>query len=100
MKPITPDEASAWSMRSIPDVVIDEFNKIITEELRSGAAVVRQRDIARRISARMGVPVSRIYAEGWLDVEDAFRAAGWTVEYDKPGYNESYDPTFKFSRKR
>lgn len=31
-----------------------------------------------------------------LDVEDVYRAAGWEVTYDKPGYNETYDATFTF----
>jgi hypothetical protein len=38
-----------------------------------------------------------IFHRGWLDVEDAYRAEGWTVVYDKPGYNESYAASFTFS---
>ena len=39
-----------------------------------------------------------IYDKNWLDVEDVYESAGWKVEYDKPGYNENYEPTFTFSR--
>lgn len=28
---------------------------------------------------------------GWLDLEDIYRDEGWTVEYDSPGYNETYE---------
>ncbi len=34
----------------------------------------------------------------WLDVEDVYREAGWVVEYDKPGYCESYEATFTFKK--
>lgn len=34
------------------------------------------------------------------EVLDAvYEKAGWKVSYDKPGYNESYDPYFKFTAK-
>ncbi len=33
----------------------------------------------------------------WLNVEELYRAQGWTVTYDKPGYNESYPATFTFA---
>ncbi len=42
----------------------------------------------------------QLFEKGWLDVEPIFKKAGWDVEYDKPGYNESYPATFKFSRKK
>ena len=39
----------------------------------------------------------KICEEGWLDVEDVYRKAGWEVIYDAPGYNESfYEPSFEF----
>ena len=41
-----------------------------------------------------------VFDNGWLDVEEAHRAAGWRVEYDKPAYNESYDAFFVFSKRR
>jgi len=37
-----------------------------------------------------------IFDRGWLDVEDLYRISGWRVEYHKPGYNETYEPTFEF----
>lgn len=41
----------------------------------------------------------QIYENRWLDIEDSYRAVGWHVEYDKPGYCESYEATFTFKRR-
>ncbi len=42
---------------------------------------------------------SEIYERHLLDVEPSYRAEGWEVEYDKPGYNETYEATFTFRKK-
>ena len=36
----------------------------------------------------------------YLNIEEVFRAVGWVVIYDKPAYNESYEPTFEFRKER
>jgi len=41
---------------------------------------------------------NKIFEMGWLDVEDAYRAQGWNVVYDRPGYCESYEASFIFTR--
>lgn len=40
-----------------------------------------------------------IFAEKWLDVEEIFRQVGWSVSYDNPAYNESYEPSWTFTKK-
>lgn len=45
------------------------------------------------------MPADEVFKKGWLNVEYLFRAAGWEVQYDKPGYNETYEAYFTFSKK-
>jgi len=46
------------------------------------------------------VAEANIFDNHWLDVEPIFEDCGWKVEYDKPGFNENYPATFKFTPKR
>jgi len=46
-----------------------------------------------------GLTRQGMYDKGWMDVEDAYRKAGWDVDFDKPGYNETYEANFTFSKK-
>lgn len=92
---ITPEDADKAREKSIPPEVFEAFNELIVADLDAyGTATVRQCDVEKAIRAKIGTIEMR-----WLDVESSYRAAGWRVEYDKPAYNETYEPTFKFNRK-
>lgn len=96
--PISAADAEKYKQASIPYVAFEAFNELIVENLSSGRASVYQADVVDRM-VKKGLKKDEIYKKGWLDVEPIYRAAGWKVEYDKPGYNESYQPYFVFSRK-
>ena len=99
MKPITPQEASQQRQTQIPDFVIDAFNKLIAKNYRNGRSEVIQNEVMLEILATdADLTRQTVFDNGWLDVEEAYRAAGWRVEYDKPAYNESYDAFFVFSK--
>lgn len=38
----------------------------------------------------------QVFEKHWLDIETAYRQAGWEVEYDKPAYNETYGASWEF----
>lgn len=98
--PITPKQAE--DKKTIPDFVIDAFNDMIVKNLRGNRSYFKQDDVVEEIIsyAPDGTTEEHVYDKGWLDVEDIYRKAGWLVNYDKPGYNESYDATFTFDKKR
>lgn len=103
VKPITPDEVDKG--QHIPDFVIQAFNELIAEAWEGREATVVQKDaVARCIKvAKVGgerVTSTMLFYKGWLNVEGFYRNAGWDVVYDKPGYNESYEATFCFTRAR
>lgn len=109
-RPITPAEARQQKLNSIPEFVIEAVNKLIVKKMspNSKSFILLQEDIIKQIEIegeRMqawkpgGFDYNRVFEENWLDFEDIFRQAGWSVEYDKPTYCESYKPNYKFREK-
>lgn len=95
---ISPSEANAVRKGSIPDVVLETFNRLIVKNLSiGGRATVYQKDVVAALTAA-GLSRDQIFENHWLDVEDSYRDAGWKVAYDKPGYCEDYDAYFVFSK--
>lgn len=94
--PLRPDQLLAEKVEIIPDEVFTVFNGLIAENARRGEATVKQFDAVGRL-VEMGFDRREIYDKKWLDIEDIYRAVGWTVVYDRPGYNETYEPFFVFT---
>lgn len=107
-KPITPAEAAKKKISSIPDEVFEVFNEMIAEKLRGGYATIMQGEAALRVLNRINknradndkVTRGQLFDNGWMDVEPHYEKAGWSVEYDKPGYCETYEASFTFKKKR
>ena len=97
MKPISPNDVVA---PEIPDFVIDIVNRLIRQNYQSRrkCSIIEQREIVKEIKALINIYGLEFNIK-WLDFEELYRNAGWNVEYDKPGYNESYEATFKFTKK-
>lgn len=96
--PIKPEDVGRRHAITIPNEVIEVFNDEIERAWDGTKAVVHQQDLIDRIGSKMTITGASIIERRWLDVESVYRAAGWTVEYDKPGYNETYDPQFTFRK--
>lgn len=97
--PLKADEVEDAKSASIPPEVFEVFNDLITKDLSGGQAVVKQDDVVAALVSRMEVTRQVIFDNGWLNVEHAYEKAGWHVEYDKPGFNESYPATFTFTKR-
>jgi hypothetical protein len=99
--PIRPADVLAVKQRQLPKEVFEAFNELVAESFSNGSAVVRQNDVIKRILSKMpGVTRERVFNDGWLNVEDAYRNQGWNVDHDRPGYNEMYEATFTFTVRR
>lgn len=99
--PITPSQVVQLKRESIPSEVIEAFNEMIATSWNGYEAHFTQRDVISMIQNK-GLRLSgqELCEKGFLDVEDLFRKVGWKVEYDKPGYNEDYDASFSFQKKK
>lgn len=98
-EPIKPEEVAAQRRAAIPDGVIEAFNELIAKNFDGRQARIVQSDVVDLLLER-GVAAYRgdIFNEHLLDVEAVYQAAGWTVTYDRPGYNEAYSAFYVFER--
>jgi len=97
VKPISPKAVGRAKQQSIPSVVFACFNELIAKNYFGGSARVTTKEVVRLL-VRKGLKETDIFSNHWLNVEEAYAIAGWTVKYDKPGYDECYDSYFLFRR--
>jgi hypothetical protein len=97
-KPIKPSEVANRKASTVPDAVFDAFNELIVEEWDGSSATVKQDDVVALIVSKLACERQQVFDRGWLNVEDAFREAGWKVDYDKPGCGERYAAHFTFRK--
>lgn len=100
-KPLSPDEIGMFAANAFPAYVFEAVNKLLA---RSTSGKLYQNAVIEEIisqASKAGVDLTRsdIFDKGYLDFEQAYRAVGWKVSYDKPGYNESYEAHFIFKAK-
>lgn len=96
VRPLNPKEILEKRIADIPDAVLEAFNELIAKNFNGAYAIVRQNEVVKLLVEKKGINKNEIFENHWLDVEDLYRKAGWKVEYDKPGYNETYDAYFEF----
>ena len=93
--PMSPVEAMELQVQQIPDEVFVVFNALIAQNLSYGKSIVKQVHVVNQLREQ-GMDIGEVYRKHWLDVEDSYRALGWKVLYDKPGYNETGEAYFEF----
>ncbi len=94
--PIKPTEIPVAKAVVIPPFVFDCFNKLIVLNFSNGKSHFLLREIAKMVEEECKAH-NMLYNFKFLDVEDAYRANGWKVEYDYPAYCETYDASFTFT---
>jgi hypothetical protein len=87
----------------MPDFVI-AFNAAILRNLTGGmseprASFTQDEVIGMMCGSRPDINPEEIFAKGWLNIESIYEQQGWIVNYDKPGYNETYAATFTFVKR-
>jgi hypothetical protein len=87
--PITPGRILKNRMGAIPGFVFDAINDLLLDLTITNHRVPRLRAcltqgmIITAIQQRSSsLTANEIAAKGWLNFEDAYREAGWTVAYD------------------
>lgn len=97
VQPIKPGEIAKAKQDFIPDEVLSTFNRLIAENYSDGSATVKQCDVVDWLTRDGRFRRTDLFDRGWLNVEEIYRSAGWKVEYDKPGYNETYQAYYVFT---
>ncbi len=94
-KPLKPSDVPNLKAQTLPDEVLEAFNEVIAKHFSGGVATFTQEEVVQLLVSK-GFDRGAIFAKNLLDVEDIYRKEGWSVTYDKPGYNESYSAKFIF----
>ena len=96
--PITPAEAMKAKTQAILSEVFQVFDELITRNISlTGTAKGYQDEAVTMITSKLNIHRSVVFANKWMDVEEAYRQAGWLVEYDKPAYYENYEAYYMFT---
>lgn len=97
---ISPTDIAVQKVKSFPDFVLDEWNKMIAKKFTAGCAcILKDEIIVALLPHTQHGNRKEIFDNHWLDIEEVYRAQGWSVVYDKPAYNESYTASFTFKAK-
>lgn len=97
IRPINVDEIERLKDDVIPDEVILTFNELIVKNFHNGSAKFSLNAVVQSAKAK-GINKQEAFDHHWFDVEPMFRAVGWQVKFDNPGYNESYEAYFVFTK--
>lgn len=100
VKAISPDEIPVQKVLDMPDEVIECWNSMIARAYSGGSARITLKEASAELQNLFGKTHSEIRKLGYLDIEDVYRAEGWKVLYDSPGYNETYEAFYVFSKRR
>lgn len=97
MPAISPKEVKKRKLSKIPEVVFTAVNSFLE---RGHRKIYQTELLAKLKTLAPEINSSEYFDNGWLDFEPKYRAQGWAVEYDKPGYCETYDANWTFKARR
>jgi len=96
IKPITPKEAK--ESKIIPEIMIKAVNRLIREKYRSTGFRITRTLLDEHLEA-LGANFKELHKQNAYDFEEYYGTFGWIVNYDSPGYNESYESYYEFNEK-
>ena len=82
----------------IPPEVFEVFNDLILKNWNGKQAKVCQKEVAVLVAVKLNITRDIVFDKNFLDIENNYRNAGWTVKYDKPAYDENYEAYFLFTK--
>lgn len=96
VEPIKPSEVyqtiPSWIIKGANECIKDHYKELHKESHFTQDTLVKY----CLKYAPEGTKSRIIFENNWLDIEPVYRKVGWIVEYDSPGYCESYPATFTF----
>ena len=96
----TPAQALQYKEEKVIHPGIFEIvNEMLAEQYdggKYGVTLMQPEIIKRFLEKYPDIERETIFEKNWLDFEKIYKKRGWKVEYDKPAYCETYDPSFKF----
>lgn len=104
MKPITPEKVEQIRIHEMPEAIIQATNELIVRKWNGHEANVKVEEIVEqqfRVSGEEQTVAARkeLFEKHYLDIEPAYREAGWKVRFESPDYTEDFPSYFVFSKK-
>lgn len=101
-KPIKPSEVVEAKTSTIPEGVFDAFNELIAKHWDGREADIKLDDACALIRTKMSYNKDEELPNQWLNVEESYRAAGWSVSFESPvGYaGETFAAHYTFKKGR
>jgi hypothetical protein len=102
-KPFTPAQAKAEKVNTIPWMIIEATNQLLAEKHSNYIRIDVDEIIKRAISLDTTNKLKRadIFKNHWMDIEDVYRAQGWSVSHDSSDYTDSHSYSyFTFKKAR
>jgi hypothetical protein len=97
--PISPKDVESAKTARIPPEVIEAANELIAEKWNGYSALFTITELCERARPKLKMEPGSQFKTGQLDIEVVFRKAGWLVDYDNPGYNETYTGFWTFKKR-
>jgi len=104
MKPISPEKVEQIRIHEMPEAIIQATNELIVRSWNGTSATVKVDEIINqyfRVVREEDSVMTRkeLFDKHYLDIEPAYREAGWKVKFESPDYTESFPSYFVFSKK-
>lgn len=97
VKPISPDEVVGKLEEAIPPNVIQAINNVIAKNWNGSSAHFRVSDVLDELN--------KLKAYDDLEIKSfpsnftpIYERAGWKIDVDRPGYCESYETNWTFTK--
>lgn len=96
-RPLKPSEVVTAKKEHIPEIVFNVINSQIVKEWNGTKAVVSYPVVVNILDSAEKFSRDNIH-KMLSGIEEIYEQEGWSVVYDKPGYNESYAANWTFTK--
>jgi hypothetical protein len=80
MNPISPVEARARHIDTIPAEIVGIINELLAERVHKNYIIITQAELTELVT-KAGFSEEDFIGRGWIDFEAGYRARGWRVEF-------------------
>lgn len=97
---ISPKEAIENRSQEIPDFVFVAVNYFLCLRISNTRIIITQDELIDKIQEQnSGITRTALFANYWLDFENAYKEKGWKVHYEKQCIRDSGCSHWEFNKK-
>ena len=100
IKPVRPEDVFKQEEHTIHPSMIRAINLFLTRFDGNQTTITVEELVEQFLKFEPSWTRDMIWDKKQLGFEGLYKASGWDVVYEKPGYNENYTPFFVFKLKK